>query len=41
MHEMNRAVYVSYGGLLMCLAGDARHVQDFNVGDNAYLLMRK
>jgi DNA-directed RNA polymerase I, II, and III subunit RPABC3 len=37
----NRAVYVSFGGLLMCLAGDQRHLQELNVGDQLYLLMRK
>jgi hypothetical protein len=35
------SVYVSYGGLLMCLEGDYRHLQNLTVGENIYLLMRK
>ncbi len=35
------AVYASFGGLLMCLAGDYRHLQELNVGDSCYLLIRK
>ncbi|KAL7753838.1 DNA-directed RNA polymerases I, II, and III subunit RPABC3 [Sorochytrium milnesiophthora] len=35
------AVYVSYGGLLMCLEGEYRHLQSFSKGENVYLLMRK
>ncbi|KAF7721620.1 DNA-directed RNA polymerases I, II, and III subunit RPABC3 [Apophysomyces ossiformis] len=34
-------VYVSYGGLLMSLEGDYRHLQNITVGENLYLLMRK
>ncbi|OAD02270.1 hypothetical protein MUCCIDRAFT_144091 [Mucor lusitanicus CBS 277.49] len=36
-----RSVYVSYGGLLMCLEGDYRHLQNLTVGENIYLLIRK
>ncbi|KAI9318526.1 RNA polymerase [Dichotomocladium elegans] len=35
------AVYVSFGGLLMCLEGDYRHLQSIVVGEHVYLLMRK
>ncbi|KAI8093197.1 RNA polymerase [Halteromyces radiatus] len=35
------SVYVSFGGLLMCLEGDYRHLQKITVGENVYLLMRK
>ncbi|CAM0138034.1 DNA-directed RNA polymerases I, II, and III subunit RPABC3 [Umbelopsis sp. WA50703] len=35
------AVFVSFGGLLMCLEGDFRHLQNITVGENIYLLMRK
>lgn len=35
------AIYVSYGGLLMCLEGDYRHLQNIEVGKSIYLLMRK
>ncbi|ORX79076.1 RNA polymerase, partial [Anaeromyces robustus] len=35
------SIYVSYGGLLMCLEGDYRHLQNIEVGKNIYLLMRK
>ncbi|KAI8376421.1 RNA polymerase [Radiomyces spectabilis] len=35
------SVYISYGGLLMCLEGDYRHLQNITVGENVYLLMRK
>ncbi|KAI8976041.1 RNA polymerase [Pilobolus umbonatus] len=35
------AVYVSYGGLLMCLEGDYRHLHNLTVGENIYLLIRK
>ncbi len=35
------AVYASFGGLLMCLAGDYRSLHEFNVGQNLFLLMRK
>ncbi|ORY81094.1 RNA polymerase, partial [Neocallimastix californiae] len=35
------AIYVSYGGLLMCLEGDYRHLQNIEVGKCIYLLMRK
>ncbi|PIA14539.1 RNA polymerase I [Coemansia reversa NRRL 1564] len=35
------SAFVSFGGLLMCLEGDIRHLQNFIVGDTIYLLMRK
>jgi DNA-directed RNA polymerases I, II, and III subunit RPABC3 len=35
------ALYVSFGGLLMCLAGDYRQLQEFSVGQSLYLLLRK
>ncbi|KAI8059335.1 RNA polymerase [Gongronella butleri] len=35
------SVYASFGGLLMCLEGDFRHLQKITVGENIYLLMRK
>ncbi|RIA99674.1 RNA polymerase [Glomus cerebriforme] len=34
------AVYVSFGGLLMALEGDFRHVQNIHVGQNVYMLMK-
>jgi DNA-directed RNA polymerase I, II, and III subunit RPABC3 len=33
--------YCSFGGLLMCLSGDQRHLSAFNVGDSLYLYIRK
>ncbi|CDH55040.1 rna polymerase i [Lichtheimia corymbifera JMRC:FSU:9682] len=35
------AVYISFGGLLMCLDGDCRHLEPLTVGEHVYLLMRK
>ena len=35
------AVYASFGGLLMCLTSDYRSLQEFNVGQSIFLLMRK
>eukprot|EP00123_Amoebidium_parasiticum_P008193 comp18640_c0_seq1/m.20249 comp18640_c0_seq1/g.20249 ORF comp18640_c0_seq1/g.20249 comp18640_c0_seq1/m.20249 type:complete len:157 (-) comp18640_c0_seq1:15-485(-) len=35
------AVYVSYGGLLMCLRGDARNLQGIEQDAKLYLLMRR
>ncbi|KAF9362895.1 DNA-directed RNA polymerases I, II, and III subunit RPABC3 [Mortierella sp. NVP85] len=35
------SVYISFGGLLMCLEGDFRHLQNISLGENLYLLMRK
>jgi DNA-directed RNA polymerase I, II, and III subunit RPABC3 len=35
------SVYVSFGGLLMCLAGDYRALQHIQVGQYLYLVMRK
>ena len=34
------AVYVSYGGLLMCIKGEGRYLDKIDVGNNLYLLMR-
>ncbi|KAI8898138.1 RNA polymerase [Globomyces pollinis-pini] len=35
------SVYCSFGGLLMCLAGDYRALQSIVVGQYLYLMMRK
>ncbi|KAI8913220.1 RNA polymerase [Gorgonomyces haynaldii] len=35
------SVYCSFGGLLMCLAGDYRQLQQISTGQYLYLLMRK
>ena len=35
------AVYASYGGLLMSLEGDPRHLSELLVGNNIYLLLKK
>jgi DNA-directed RNA polymerase I, II, and III subunit RPABC3 len=35
------SIYASFGGLLMCLSGEFRLLQEFNVGQAVYLLMRK
>ncbi|KAJ1796886.1 DNA-directed RNA polymerases I, II, and III subunit RPABC3, partial [Coemansia sp. RSA 2399] len=34
------SAFVSFGGLLMCLEGDIRHLQNFVVGDSVYLLVK-
>ncbi|KAJ2386703.1 DNA-directed RNA polymerases I, II, and III subunit RPABC3 [Coemansia sp. RSA 2559] len=34
------SAFVSFGGLLMCLEGDVRHLQNFDVGDSVYLLLK-
>ncbi|KAJ2783768.1 DNA-directed RNA polymerases I, II, and III subunit RPABC3 [Coemansia javaensis] len=34
------SAFLSFGGLLMCLEGDVRHLQNFVVGDTAYLLIK-
>ena len=36
-----RAAYVSYGGLLMKLYGDANNLHGFHVERSVYLLMKK
>ena len=36
-----RAAYVSYGGLLMRLQGDANNLHGFEVDMNIYLLIKK
>ncbi|KAG8821821.1 DNA-directed RNA polymerases I, II, and III subunit RPABC3 [Serendipita sp. 401] len=33
--------YISYGGLLMALAGHYRHMSNIILGENVYLLLRK
>ena len=35
------SAYVSYGGLLMRLQGDANNLHGFEVDHNVYLLMKK
>ncbi|KAL1918195.1 uncharacterized protein VTP21DRAFT_3461 [Calcarisporiella thermophila] len=35
------SVLISYGGLLVCLEGDFRHLQNLTVGENIYILIRK
>ncbi|KJE95946.1 Rpb8-PA [Capsaspora owczarzaki ATCC 30864] len=35
------AVYVSFGGLLMRIKGDARNLDKLNLDDNIYLLIRR
>ena len=37
----HRAAYVSYGGLLMRLQGDANNIHGFEVDMNVYMLMKK
>ncbi|KAI9225673.1 MAG: RNA polymerase [Piptocephalis tieghemiana] len=34
-------VFISYGGLLMCIEGDYRHLQGLVLGEDVYLLLRK
>ncbi|KAJ1664442.1 DNA-directed RNA polymerases I, II, and III subunit RPABC3 [Coemansia sp. RSA 1813] len=34
------SAFMSFGGLLMCLEGDIRHLQNFVVGDSVYLLVK-
>ncbi|KAI8322391.1 RNA polymerase I [Martensiomyces pterosporus] len=34
------SAFASFGGLLMCLEGDIRHLQNLVVGDTLYLLMK-
>ena len=36
-----RSAYVSYGGLLMRLQGDANNLHGFEVDQNVYLLIKK
>lgn len=35
------SLYVSFGGLLLRLEGEARHINAIKVGSNIYLLMKK
>lgn len=37
----SRAAYVSFGGLLMRLQGDANNLHSFEVDQHMYLLMKK
>lgn len=39
--EHRVAVYVSFGGLLMCLKGDQRHLVNVDLDSNIYCLIRK
>ncbi|KAI8803676.1 RNA polymerase [Cladochytrium replicatum] len=39
--KKKHSVYVSFGGLLMCLAGDQRTLSALQTGQNIYLLIRK
>ena len=34
------SVYISYGGLLMCIKGEGRYLEKIDVGNNLYLLMK-
>lgn len=34
-------VYVSYGGLLMQLTGDPKRLEDLDIDQNIYMLIRK
>jgi DNA-directed RNA polymerase I, II, and III subunit RPABC3 len=34
------AVFVSFGGLLLCLEGEYRHLQNIQLAEHVYLLMR-
>lgn len=36
-----RAVYISYGGLMMRLEADSKHLKGLTTGQNIYLLARK
>jgi DNA-directed RNA polymerases I, II, and III subunit RPABC3 len=33
--------YISFGGLLMCLSGSWRHLNQINIGEMVYLLIRR
>lgn len=35
------SVYISFGGLLMQLQGDAKKLADLDIDQNVYLLIRK
>ena len=39
--ELKVAVYVSYGGMLMKLVGDQRHLQSLELDTKVYCLLRK
>ncbi|PSC76122.1 DNA-directed RNA polymerases II and V subunit 8A-like [Micractinium conductrix] len=39
--QLKADVYVSYGGLLMQLTGDPKRLEDLDIDQNIYLLMRK
>ena len=36
-----RTVYASFGGLLMALTGNNRHLQNLTLGESVYILLRK
>lgn len=35
------AIYISFGGLLLRLEGEPRHINSIKIGSNIYLLMKK
>ncbi|CAI7867936.1 unnamed protein product [Closterium sp. NIES-54] len=37
----NSEIYVSFGGLLMRLAGDSTNLKDFHIDQRLYILIRK
>ena len=37
----NREVYISFGGLLMRLNGEANSLSEIKIDQNVYLLLRK
>lgn len=39
--DKKMALYVSFGGLLMEMKGDPRHLSNFKLGSNIYLLIKK
>ena len=39
--QVKADVYISFGGLLMQLTGDPRRLEDIDVDQNIYLLIRK
>ena len=36
-----RSVYMSFGGLLMKLVGDPRHLEEAEMGSRLYILMKR
>ncbi|OLY81457.1 DNA-directed RNA polymerases I, II, and III subunit rpabc3 [Smittium mucronatum] len=35
------SVFISFGGLLMCLEGESHHLQNLTVSENVYLLLKR